>query len=210
MLENIVQFFDEFTKSGRVQDLKQLAREQKFGFKKRSAFGSQITDIKGFKVFSGKGNKRFVGILSQSSDAFKGEIRFYDFLVTKDLETKTTSVVEIFCEELFADYLMIEPKGTFSKMKGFFMSEEREFPSLDAFYNNFQITSKVPDASLILQASALDLMTQHPNIYCEMEGNHFIFYFRKKQMEIQNIVSTINFAEEFVRLLCFDRQREFV
>jgi hypothetical protein len=210
MFESLVQVYDEFTKNGRIQDLKQLAKEQRFSFSKRVSFGSQITELKGFKVFAKKGTKRLVGLISQATEGFKGEIRFYDFLRTYELETYTTSVIEIRCDELFAEYLTIQPKGALEKMKGIFVSEEKEFPHLQLFHQNFQISSRSPDASLLLKESVVDLMSQFPGLTFEAEGNYFLFYFRKKEMKIQQIIPNINFAEEFVRLLCFDQEGDFV
>lgn len=210
MLDNLVKVYDEFSKGGRVQDLEQLAREYKLSFTKRESFGKQTTEIKGFNIFSKKGAKRFIGILSLKSEKFKGQIRFYDYLKTKDLETSTTSIIEIFCEDIYTDYFKISPKGAIGKMKGIFVSDQGYFPELIEFHSKFVISTEVEEEDLIIRESALNLILDFPKITCEADGNYFLFYFRKKEAKIQDIISTIDFAEEFVRLLCFDESGDFV
>jgi hypothetical protein len=210
MFDKLVKIYDDFAKGERQLDLEQLSKEYQFSFKKRESFGIQPTDIKGFQVFAKKGSKRFLGILSRPTESFKGYLRFYDYLVTKDLETTTHSVVEIYNEQLFTDYFTIEPKGAFRKVKGFFMSEEKIFPRLKDFHSKFVISSKDPDATTILKPSVCKLMLAHPRITVEAEGNYYFFILRKKEMKVSDVVSTVDFAEEFVRLLQFDVSDDFV
>lgn len=201
MVDQLVKVYDDIFKSSRSQDLSILANENGFTYSKRQSFSSQTSAIKGFKVFSKKGAKRFLGIMEEPAAGFDGHTRFYDFLRTRDLETYTTSVIEIHSKELFADHLIIEPKGALEKFKGFFASETRDFPELKEFYSSFQISSLNPDASHILNPAALQLMSQMPKLTCEAEGNYFMFYIRKKEMKIKHILRYIDLAEEFVELL---------
>jgi len=210
MIDKLINIYDDFKKSGRVQDLRQLAHEFKFDFQKRVVFGRQPTEIKGFKVFDSKGAKRFLGILSQPLENLDGIIRFYDYLKTKDLETKTQSIIEVRVNDIYTNYLKIEPKGTFSKMKGIFMSEKREFSNAVDFYKLYQISSASADAEIILQHSALSLLAQNPGITIEAEGNYFLFYYKKKEMDIRHIIRAIDFAEDFMELLVFDQSGDLV
>ncbi|MFT5168226.1 MAG: hypothetical protein ACI8P3_003467 [Saprospiraceae bacterium] len=210
MIDSLVKVYDDIFKKERAQDLAQLAREEQFSFIRRVSFSTQLTELKGFKVFSSKGAKRFLGVLFQQLITVKGRVRFYDYLNTKDLETRSQSIVEIYTEDLFANYLMIEPKSTFSKMKGFFVAAEAQFPQLEVFNHNFQISSKIPEANLLLRESALKLMSDYPGLTFEALGNHFLFYYRKKELKTPEIIPLINFAEEFLRLLCFDDRDDYV
>lgn len=210
MIDSLIKFFDDISKAGRLEELSLFANQYGFNFTKRVTFHKQTSRIKGFKLFAKKGTKRFIGILAQIPEKFKGSIRFYDYLKTKDLETKSTSVIEIACEEIFLDYIIIEPKGAFTKMKDFFVSDQKLFPDLIDFHSNFQISSKTPDASSMLKKSALALMTAFPGVTCEIEGNHFIFYTPKKEILAQDIIRMINFTEDFVAALCFDQTDEYV
>ena len=210
MFDSLVKLYDEFSKGSRVQDLAQLAKEHKFNFTKRQSFGQQKTEIKTFKIFKKKGTSRILGLMQQKTEGFTGNIRFYDYLNTKDLETKTQSIVEVYCEQLFAENLRIEPKSTFSKMKGFFTSAKNIFPQLTDFHQQFQISYEDAEATLILNESALDLMIDFPGITIECSGNLFLFYYRKKEIPLLEIIPLIDFAEEFIRRICFDRTEDYV
>ncbi|NNE28005.1 MAG: hypothetical protein HKN16_00105 [Saprospiraceae bacterium] len=210
MLDTLTKLYDDFTKSGRVQDLGQLAHEEGMQFQKRTKFGNQPTELKSFKIFQGKGYKRLLGLMARKASDFEGKIRFYDFLETVDLETYTHSILEVKCDAIFIESLRIEPKGAFKKMKGFFISDESPFPALSEFNNQFQISSKEPDDILWLQEKALELMEGFKGLTMEAHGNYFIFYFRKKTVKIHEILDLADFAEEFVRLVCNDRSGDFV
>lgn len=210
MLDKLVKLYDDFAKGERQLDLEQLSKEYQFSFIKRESFGIQTTYIKGFSDFNKKGSKRLIGILSRSTEAFKGIIRYYDFLITRDLETTTHSVVEVYNDQLYTDYFKIEPKGAFRKMKGLFMSERKIFPRLKEFHSKFIISSKDPDATTILKQSALELLLDWPGLSVEAEGNYFLFILRKKEMKVSQIVSAVDLAEDFVRLLQFDVSDDFV
>lgn len=210
MIDNLVKVYDDFFKSERMKELSQVAGEYQLRFERRASFADQHLQIKGFKLFQGKGAKRLIGILSEETTDFPGHLRFYDYAYTKDLETFTTSVIEITSDELFSDYVMIQPKGAFTKMKNFFVADQKLFPRLTNFHANFQISTKTSDAMLLLRESALELLTQFPNITIEAEGNHFLFYQRKKIIPVHKIHTMMNFAEDFVDLLYFDEVDDYV
>lgn len=210
MLDNLIKIFDDFTKGGRIQDLTQLAHEEQLSLENRQTFGQQATEIKGFKIFSGKGSKRFIGILSRPPKGFDGGIRFYDYLVTKDLETHSHSIIELFVEDFDTDYFIIEPKGTIGKMKNIFVSTPLIFPELKTFHKLYNIDFEYPDAIHLLKRSALRLIAQYPGITCEALGNYFVFYRRKKILQVQEIVPTMQFAEEFIGLMCYDDSEDYV
>lgn len=210
MIDQLVNVFDQITKGGRIQELSLLAKDYNLSFKKRSAINSERTEIRGFDLFARKGVKRFIGILSQKLESFNGQIRFYDFAVTKDLETKTSSVIEVNCEDIYVDYVKIEPKSTFSKMKGFFVSDNPPFPDLSVFNQQFQVSSRQENGALWLTKSALEELTNFKGLTMEAEGNNFLFYYRKKEIPVQDVIKMIDFAEDFVRLACFDHTDDFV
>lgn len=210
MIDKLVHVFDHLTKANRLEELALLAEDFKLEFQKRVPISAQRTEIRGFDVFSKKGTKRFLGILSEPSDRFSGQIRFYDYLKTKDLETKTTSVIEVFCDDICTDYVKIEPKSTFSKMKGFFVSGQKQFSGLDDFYQQFEISARQENGTFWLKKNALSSLTEFPGLTMESEANHFLFYYRKKEIPVQKIIPLMEFAEEFVRLTCFDQTDDFV
>ena len=211
MIDNLVKAFDDLFKSERMKELQQVADEYQLAYTRRAAFADQDLQIKGFKLFQTKGAKRLIGILGQETVDFPGRIRFYDFLYTKDLETFATSVIEISCDEIFSDYFMIQPKGTLTKFKDFFVSDPKMFPRLKEFHNSFQISTKSSDAMLILREAALELLLKHPNLTIEAEGNYFLFYRRKKTVPVHKIIPMMNFSEDFVDMLYYeDEEEDFV
>lgn len=210
MFDKIVTIFDDFTKGERMQDLAQLSRENDIPFEKKVSFGIQGTSIKGFKLFSGKGTKRLIGLLTPKTKDFEGEVRFYDYLVTKDLETKTHSVIEVTMPGFSTDYFMIEPKGTISKMKSIFVTHPLIFPELKDFHAKFELHSEEADDTSILKKSALSLITEYPGLTCEAIDSHLIFYYKKKTIEVHRVLPMIHFAIEIVRLLCYDNSDDFV
>jgi hypothetical protein len=210
MFENLVDFFDDFTKNQRIESLNTLAEENGFEYHKKEPFGNQPSQLKGFKATAMKGTKRLLGVCVLPLRGLKGTIRFYDFLNTKDLETKTTSIIEIFTEDIFSEYLMISPKNAFGKMKGFFVSDKKDYPDQSEFYKNYHITTKNPEDDYHLKESVIKVFGQNPGLTMESEGNYFIFYNRKKEMKIPVILENIDFAEEVVQLFCFDNSEDFV
>lgn len=210
MIESLIKLFDEFTRRGRIDDLYQLSREYGFDFQKRVSFGQQATELKSFRIFRQKGIKRLLGILSLESEQFNGHLRAYDFLRTKDLKMKDQTIIEIFCEDIFTDPVMIQPRSAFDIIKGFLVAEQRQFPKLTNFYQQYQISSPGQDDTLWLNEKALELMSKFQGLTLEAEGNYFLIYIRKKQMNAKEIMPILEFAEEFVRLTCFDRSADFV
>ncbi len=210
MVDKLLDIFDNLTRGARIEELNQLAQEYNLGFQKRLDFAKERIDIKGFKLFGKKGAKRLLGVISILSESFEGSVRFYDYMNTRDLETYTTSVVEVYCAQVNNPYVKIEPKNAFDKMKGFFVSEQKQFENIDAFYQNFQISTKQEGDDFWLKPAALQHLLNFPGITLEAEGSSFIFYIRKKKLEVPQIIPRMDFAEEFVRLICFDYSGDFV
>ena len=201
MLDKLVDIYDNWSKGGRALDLKQLAEEYSFRYDRRVEFGSQPSDIKSFKVFSKKGIKRFMGVMETDLEKGKGTARFYDYMRTKDLETFTRSVVEIYCEDIRTDYFNIEPKGIFSRTKNLFKARLKIHPKVKAFHKKFYNDTESKEVESVLNRKALDLILDYPNLRMEAKGHCFVFYLKKGEMPIHQIMPLIDFSEELVSLL---------
>ncbi len=210
MLDDLVNIFDDFTKNQRTQNLAQLGLENDLTFAKREAFGIQITFLKGFKIFSTKGKKRFIGILSLYLDKIGANLRFYDYLNTKDLETKTTSVIEICCEEMDTEYFRISPKNSLRKLAKYFKISRNRNTVNDDFLNQYKITLKNSLHPFKIQESVQLLLLKNPGLTIEAEGNYFLFYYKRKEIKIQDILYTFDVAEDFIKLLYLDYSEDFV
>lgn len=201
MLDKLVDIYDNWSKGARAKDLKQLAREVDFRYERRVEFGNQPSDIKSFKVFSKKGIKRFMGVMETDLEKGKGTARFYDYIRTRDLETYTRSIVEIYCEDIRTDYFFVEPKGVVSWTKNIFKSNPKIHPKVKSFHKQFYIHTESKEVQYVLNSKVLDLIQDYPNLKMEAKGHCFVFYLKKKEMPVDEIMPFMDFAEEVVSLL---------
>ena len=202
MLDKLVDFYDNWSKGARAKDLEQLAREFNFRYEKRVEFGSQPSDIKSFEVFSKKGLKRFMGVMETDLEKCKGTVRFYDYIRTKDLETFSKSIVEVYCEDVRTDYFKIEPKGFFTRTKYLFKSKAKIQPRFKEFHKQFFIHTESREVQYLLNRKVLDLMLDFPKLQMEARGHCFVFYYNNsKEIPIGDVMPLIDFAEEVVNQL---------
>lgn len=201
MLDKLVDLYDSWSKGARAKDLEQLASEFDLRYERRVEFGDQPSDIKSFNVFSKKGIKRFMGVMETDLEKGKGTARFYDYIRTKDLETFSRSVVEIYCEDIRTDYFFIEPKGIFTRTKHMFKPRLKIHPKLKTFHKKFYIDTISEEVQYVLNRKVLDLMLDYPNLKMEAKGHCFVFYLKKGEMPVDQIMPFIDFAEELVSLL---------
>jgi len=201
MLDKLVDIYDSWSKGGRARDLRQLAKEYDLNYDRRVEFGDQPSDIKSFTVFQGKGIKRVMGVIESDLEHSKGTVRFYDYLRTKDLETYTRSIVEVYCEDVRADYFKIEPKSIINRTKNIFQSSKRIHTDLKSFHKKFFLPSQSDDVQYLLNKKALDLFTDYPGLTMEGKGRCFVFYKKKEELPVDQILPLMDFAEEFVSCL---------
>ncbi len=188
MFEDLLNFYDDFTKNERTQSLSRLAEEQNFEFRKREPFGEQATILKAFDIFQKKGAKRFLGIIDiPTSELIEGNIRFYDYVVTKDLETKTSSIVEIYSPQTFPGEFSIRPRTSLSKLL-------KSSSNLNAaFRKGFKV-----DSNFDLPTLTKEILLDFPKIRIEAKNEVFLFYRKNKQIPITDIFKIVGFAEDFI------------
>lgn len=210
MVENLINIYDQFSKNGRLQDLAQLAKEQGNKYRKREPFGNQFTELKGFKLFSAKGSKRLLGIIEKRLPESNANLRFYDFTKTKDLDTKSVSVVEVKMEEYFFDQFTISPNSGLNLVKSFFSSKTKIHPQLKTFHKHFKIDCSDANALLILNKSTLGLLENFHGINIEAKGKYIIFYYPQKELALEKVLGMMNLAEDFLATLLFDNSEDYV
>lgn len=201
MFDQLVSVYDAWSKGGRAQDLEQLAMEYEFKFSKREPLGQQVSQIKGFELIKKKGTSRLLGIIEGDLIEGEGILRAYDFLRTQDLETMTTTVIEIYSESVRVDYFKISPKGFFSGAMKMFKRYPKPFPKEKAFHKQFIIQSKSRHLETILTPELMDLMLDEPDLTMEGYGSYFIFYKKNKTLPVLEIMPNVAYAEECVGLL---------
>ena len=209
MLDEFVKVFDDYTKKGRIQELKTLAREHSIPIKSKAGYGGRPTAIKGFKPFVKKGSKRLIGMMDFQPEQFKGYIKFYDYLRTYELETVTQSVVEVYCESLDSGYCRIIPKSAFKRMKSLFVSDHPSFQGSAEFFQKYHITDDSEDDT-ILKKSVADLLMDYQGLTIEVEGNYLLLYYKNKEIKVHEIMGHVELAEELVSLICYDDSEDFV
>ncbi|GLR16211.1 hypothetical protein [Portibacter lacus] len=190
MFDELVNIYDDFTKNERTQSLSRLAFENDLTFVKRESFGNQSIDLRGFKIFKKKGVKRFLGIINiPLREDLEGAIRFYDYLVTKDLETKTTSIIEIYFPEINTDPFIISPKSGLSKLI--------KFQRKNSLESQFSKVFK-KDLDIHLSEHQMETMLANPKYTMEGDGSVFLYYRKNKQIDILELFDLIGTAEDFV------------
>lgn len=207
MFDNLINIYDDFTKNERTQSLDKLAREYAFEFIKRETFGEQTTFIKAFDIFDKKGTKRFLGIISQKLENLQGVIRFYDYLKTKDLETKTTSIIEIHSPEFNLQAFTIRPRKGLGKARNIF---KRKTTSLSEFHRNFKIIPNYSGQVINLADEAMYLLLELKGITVEVDEDYFLFYYKNKEIKLSEILPTMDIAEEFIEVFDIRKEDGFV
>jgi hypothetical protein len=209
MLDELVKVFDDFTKKGRIQELETLSREHGIPFKRKMGYEKRPTKLKGFKPFVKKGTKRMIGVMEVTPTQFEGEIKFYDYLRTKDLETKSQSTIEVYCKELDSPYCMVSPKSAFKKMKNIFVTEDMELPFVYEFHRKYFISEDTEDV-FILRPSVMELMADHKGLTLEAKGDYLLLYYKNKEIKVHQVLEHLKLAEELVALICYDDSEDYV
>jgi hypothetical protein len=202
LLEDLVNLYDDFTKNERTQSLSRFAIENNFEFTKREPFGEQVTTLRNFKIFNRKGVKRFIGIVKiPCREGIDAGIRFYDYLVTKDLETKSTSVIEVYIPNYDCGQFTIKPKKAISRLFSptFSKSNRAQFNRRFKIHSNFDLSLR-----------SMNLMLSHPKLTVEGFQDTLLFYQKNKSINIVDILDYVDFAEEFISTMDSVQSEDFV
>jgi len=202
MFDQLVSVYDSWSKGGRALDLEQLAMEHEFQFSKREPLGTQLSQIKGFDLIKKKGTSRLLGILEGEMIDGEGLLRAYDFMRTQDLETYTTTVIEICSDVVDVDYFKITPRGFLSGAKKLFKKYAKPFPRIKAFHKQFFVETKSPQIESTITPDVMNLLLEEPDLTVEGCGAFFIFYKKNKTLPVLEIMPKVAFAEEVVNLIC--------
>ena len=209
MLDELVKVFDDYTKKGRMLELETLAREHGIPFIKKVNYEKRPTDLKGFQPFIKKGVKRLIGLMEVVPTQIQGEIKFYDYLRTRDLETMTQSVIEVYCKELESGYCMVQPKTALKKMKNIFVTEDNELPVVHEFHARYHVSDQTED-TYILKPSVMALMSDYKGLTLEAKGDYVLLYYKNKEIKVHEVIDHIKLAEEIVALICYDDSDDYV
>lgn len=187
-------FISNFRTNPRVSKQKLLARQNKWRFTTRRRYDKDIIALHDFQLFTGKAGKRLLSIIQVKSDKLKGNFRIFDYIYYSDFGTKNTTVFEYTNSSMDLSSFIIQPKGTFSYLKGFFASPKLLFATTPAFNKFYEISAM--DKLAIrkdLNEDFLDELGDEGGWVFEGENNCFISY--KYGQEI----STSKIKKDFLR-----------
>jgi len=93
----------------------------------------------------------------------------------------------------------IRPKGAVSKMKEFFVEDDRIFPQITEFHTQYEIISEeINELRFELNHDVLELIAKHPGLSIEGEGHYLLLYRQNKLVEPQYFFS---YYEMLVKLI---------
>ena len=150
-----------------------------------------------------------IGMMDFQPTQFKGSIKFYDYLRTYELETRTQSIVEVYCESLDLGYCRIIPKSALKKMKSIFITDRPDIADASEFFHTFHITDDSEDDSF-LKWSVMDMLLDYKGLTVEIDGNYLLLYYKHKEIKVNEILNHVALAEELVSLICYDDSEDFV
>lgn len=205
MIESLVRLYDDNTRTARFADLRQLATEYNMEYEKRLSVGHLPTPLKSMRAIDSNGVRRLLGVISDPTREFRGRLRCYDYLRTKDLETKAQTIIEITRDDIRLPYFRIYPKSILSKARDLFVVQHPFFPDLEDFHTRYQVeTEDIPPENILVPA-ALELLSTRTGLTVEGRDQFVIFYRDGKEMEVPEIASILDFAEGVVALLNMGR-----
>ncbi|MFK7772834.1 MAG: hypothetical protein AB8F94_11865 [Saprospiraceae bacterium] len=202
---------DSFKKNGRVEEMRQIARANKFRFKDREKFANQDYLLKSFTIFKGKKDKRLKGIMMKEELAFNADTRVYDYWYFGDFKKRKTTIFEIKCAEFDFPKFEIRTKGLLNKMSEFVLSKDKTFPDATEFHASYEIVTEDPDrleAELNLQS--LNFILDKKNMFVEGDGDYLLVYFLYEQIPAREIMEEYEDALDFVDIVFKNDEGEFV
>lgn len=170
-------FISNFKTDPRVSKQKLLARQNKWRFSSRRRYEKDVIALHDFQLFTGKAGKRLASIIQAKSDTVKGTFRIFDYIYFGEFGTKNTTVFEYTNSSMDLSSFIIQPKGTFSYLKGFFASPELLFATTPEFNKFYEISAM--DKLAIrkdLNEDFLDELGDEGGWVFEGENNCFISY----------------------------------
>ena len=202
---------DSFKKNGRVEEMRQIARANKFRFKDREKFAQQDYLLKSFSIFKGKKDKRLKGIMMKEELAFNADIRMYDYWYFGDFKKRKTTIFEIKCAEFDFPKFEIRAKGLFNKMSELVLSKDKAFPDATDFHTTYEIVTEDPEAlEAELNLQSLNFILDKKDMLVEGDGDYLLVYFLYKQIPAREIMEEYEDVLDFVDVVFKNDEGEFV
>lgn len=200
------EFFDDLKssiwKDDRLLGMREIADEHNFKFVERERFGTQAHSLKRFKLFSGKRGKRLKSVLYKSEVKSSLKTRIYDYVYFGDSKNRVSTVFEFYLPQWTFSEMMIRPKGSLQKLKGFFGKPKVIFPDLIDFHKKYQISARLSEnLKYELNEEFLDLLGDQKRIWVEINGSFIIFYFKQKPLRVSDIMEQYEYIQDLLDAL---------
>lgn len=202
---------DSFKKNGRVEEMRQIARANKFRFKDREKFAQQDYLLKSFSIFNGKKDKRLKGVMMKEELAFNADIRVYDYWYFGDFKKRKTTVFEIKCPEFDFPKFAIKTKGLLNKMSELVLNKDKVFSNATDFHATYEIVTEDPEGlETELNLQSLDFILDKKNMLVEGDGDYLLVYFLYKQISAREIMEEYEDVLDFIEVVFKNDEGEFV
>ena len=202
---------DQLVPNGRVNEMQQVAKEERFNFRRKEKFSDQDYLLKSFQIFKGKKDKRLKGILRKKENEFDAVIRIYDYFYWGDFKTKKTTLFEINCPKLDLPKFHIYPKGIINQVSSFFISKEKPFEEETDFHAKFHIeTNNKIELEETIGKKLLSQLLSLSNISMEGEEDYLLLYFYGKQIPSPELMTNYENVVDILDLILNDNSNEFV
>ncbi len=202
---------DSLLGNERLSEMMQFADKNGFEFKKRIPFAKMDYELKSFKFFKGKGNKKVRNVMQRDSKALKAEIFLFDYTFQNDYK-KTSSTCIILESELFKlPKFRIQPKKKGSFFSRFFSRKTNlglEYPEFD---KSFLLTGLEDDyIPFFLTPQLVDLMLSEPTLTIEGHKKYLLIYEKNKVKAIEDLLPFYDLGLDMSHILLFDNSNDYV
>ncbi len=207
------EFFDDLKssiwKDDRLLGMREIAEHHDFGFVERERFGTQAHSLKRFRLFDGKRGKRLKAVLYKSGANSSLKTRIYDYIYFGDSKNRISTVFEFYLPQWTFSEMMLRPKGSLQKLKGFFGKQILLFPEMKDFHKKYLIKARqAENLQYELNEEFLDLLSEQKRIWVEVSGSFMIFYFKQKPLKISEVMEQYEYIQDLLDALVHGHSNE--
>jgi len=207
------EFFDDLKssiwKDDRLLGMREIAEHHHFDFVERERFGTQAHSLKRFRLFDGKRGKRLKAVLYKSGPNSSLKTRIYDYIYFGDSKNRISTVFEFYLPQWTFSEMMLRPKGSLQKLKGFFGKSTLLFPEMKDFHKKYVINARqTENLQYELNEEFLDLLSEQKRIWIEISGSFMIFYFKHKPLKISEIMEQYEYIQDLLDALVHGHSNE--
>ena len=195
----------------RQMDLREIAQQSGFRFKKRLSFEKLDLKARSFPLFRKAKRKRISNVLSRREEELKADIQVMDTYKEGDFGKHTTTVILVKSPLLELPEFHIRPKRTTEKITGLFFTNAPGLARYPEFSKIYHVES--PDTDWLdfnITEKLVDLLMLSKQIQVHGKGIHLCIYEGGKEQKPEKILSFVDLALDIVRVILYDKSNELV